>query len=90
MPLLILPKVRPPYSGHFKFEPSFSFSHDKIDIGKIFIGSHHTYEVIISNRGQIDGKFTFDQSQTALGRQFEFTPMTGIVPSARLVKFFFK
>merc|ERR1711937_312302 len=62
--------------------PILSFSHDKIDIGKIFIGSHHTYEVIISNRGQIDGKFTFDQSQTALGRQFEFTPMTGIVPSA--------
>jgi hydrocephalus-inducing protein len=56
-----------------------SFSHDAIDIGKIFVGSHHTYEIVISNGGEIDGRFFFDGSASRFGKSFEFAPVEGIV-----------
>ena len=42
----------------FGLGPQLDFNYDSIDIGKIFVTSHHTYEVVLRNRGEIDAKFS--------------------------------
>ncbi|CAH2323836.1 Hypothetical predicted protein [Pelobates cultripes] len=59
--------------------PKLLFNFDKLDIGKIFVGSTHSYEVILTNHGAIDGIFTINQPSTAVGSFFMFEPNEGIV-----------
>ena len=59
--------------------PKLDFNYDSVDIGKCFVTSHHTYEIVLRNRGEIDGIFTFIPSKTAFGSMFNFTPTEGIV-----------
>lgn len=59
--------------------PQLSLSYDAVDIGKIFIGSLHTYDLILSNQGEIDGIFSFVESKSSVSKQFGFIPTEGIV-----------
>ena len=59
--------------------PQLSLSYDSIDIGKIFIGSSHTYDLILSNQGEIDGIFSFCDVKSNVRSQFGFVPTEGIV-----------
>ncbi|KAG5849416.1 hypothetical protein ANANG_G00110170 [Anguilla anguilla] len=49
-------------------------------MGNIFIGSRHTYEVLLSNKGLIDAPFRLVPPGSALGRCFSFSPSEGTVP----------
>ncbi|NXS60518.1 HYDIN protein, partial [Brachypteracias leptosomus] len=59
--------------------PWLRFSFDQLDIGKVFVGSAHSYEVILFNRGAIDGLFNLVPPVTALGSCFTFLPREGII-----------
>uniref|UniRef100_A0A7M4E0K8 HYDIN axonemal central pair apparatus protein n=1 Tax=Crocodylus porosus TaxID=8502 RepID=A0A7M4E0K8_CROPO len=59
--------------------PKLIFSFDQLDIGKIFIGSTHSYEAILSNKGAIDALFNLIPASTALGSCFTFDPKEGII-----------
>ncbi|KAM8946018.1 LOW QUALITY PROTEIN: hydrocephalus-inducing protein homolog [Pelodytes ibericus] len=59
--------------------PKLLFNFDQLDIGKIFVGSTHSYEVILTNQGAIDGIFTLTPPFTALGSCFSFNPSEGII-----------
>ncbi|XP_059569698.1 hydrocephalus-inducing protein homolog [Alligator mississippiensis] len=59
--------------------PKLIFSFDQLDIGKIFVGSTHSYEAILSNKGAIDALFNLIPASTALGSCFTFDPKEGII-----------
>ncbi|KAG8437289.1 hypothetical protein GDO86_008117 [Hymenochirus boettgeri] len=59
--------------------PKLSFNFEQLDIGKIFVGSRNSYEVVLTNRGAIDGIFTLTPPSTAVGSCFTFTPNEGII-----------
>ena len=48
-------------------------------MGKIFINSSHTYELVLANKGDIDAIFTLQTSTTVFGQKFTFNPSEGIV-----------
>ena len=60
--------------------PQLRFSFDSLDMGKVFVGSSHTYEVILSNVGDIDGVFKLTPPNTVLGSCFYISPTQGVVP----------
>uniref|UniRef100_A0A8C2T888 HYDIN axonemal central pair apparatus protein n=1 Tax=Coturnix japonica TaxID=93934 RepID=A0A8C2T888_COTJA len=64
--------------------PRLRFSFDQLDIGKVFVGSAHNYEVILFNKGPIDALFHMVPSSTALGSCFAFVPREGLVPPGGL------
>nr|XP_056718300.1 hydrocephalus-inducing protein homolog [Euleptes europaea] len=59
--------------------PKLLFNFDQLNIGKIFIGSSHSYEAILSNQGAIDALFNLTCSSTLLGSRFNFQPNEGII-----------
>ncbi|XP_078527074.1 hydrocephalus-inducing protein homolog isoform X2 [Lissotriton helveticus] len=59
--------------------PQLRFNFDQLDIGKVFVNSLHSYEVILTNKGSIDAIFTLLPPSTALGSSFTFDPNEGIV-----------
>ncbi|XP_074007853.1 hydrocephalus-inducing protein homolog [Numenius arquata] len=59
--------------------PRLRFSFDQLDIGKVFVGSAHSYEVILFNKGAINGLFSLVPPATALGSCFTFLPEEGII-----------
>ncbi|XP_028665442.1 hydrocephalus-inducing protein homolog [Erpetoichthys calabaricus] len=59
--------------------PKLVSSFDKLDMGNIFIGSKHSYEVLLANKGDIDAIFTLVPPVSALGACFTFNPSEGIV-----------
>ncbi|XP_075692913.1 hydrocephalus-inducing protein homolog [Rhinoderma darwinii] len=59
--------------------PKLRFNFDELDIGKVFVGSTHNYEVVLTNRGAIDGIFSLAPRTSALGSCFTFTPSEGII-----------
>ncbi|XP_075367152.1 hydrocephalus-inducing protein homolog [Mycteria americana] len=59
--------------------PWLCFSFDQLDIGKVFVGSAHSYEVILFNKGAIDALFSLVPPATALGSCFTFLPRQGII-----------
>lgn len=48
--------------------PSVELSFEKLDVGNIFIGSSHSYEVILANKGDIDAIYTIEESKTKFGK----------------------
>ncbi|XP_028813720.1 hydrocephalus-inducing protein homolog [Denticeps clupeoides] len=60
--------------------PKLQFNFELLDMGKIFIGSKHSYEVLLTNKGLIDASFMLEPPSTALGLCFSFTPTEGMVP----------
>ncbi|XP_054856814.1 hydrocephalus-inducing protein homolog [Eublepharis macularius] len=59
--------------------PKLLFNFDQLNIGKIFFGSSHSYEAILSNQGAIDALFSLSWPSTALGACFAFWPSEGII-----------
>ncbi|XP_073420456.1 hydrocephalus-inducing protein homolog [Dendrobates tinctorius] len=59
--------------------PKLAFNFDELDIGKVFVGSTHNYEVILRNEGAIDGLFSLAPHTSALASCFTFTPGEGII-----------
>ncbi|XP_062997557.1 hydrocephalus-inducing protein homolog [Elgaria multicarinata webbii] len=59
--------------------PKLSFNFDQLDVGKIFVGSAHSYEAALSNQGAIDALFNLVRPSTALGSCFTFQPNEGIL-----------
>ncbi|XP_036605974.1 hydrocephalus-inducing protein homolog [Trichosurus vulpecula] len=64
--------------------PKILFNFGVLDIGKAFIGSIHSYEAILSNKGSIDALFNLDPPTTPLGSCFLFNPKEGIVEPSGL------
>uniref|UniRef100_A0A669QXT0 HYDIN axonemal central pair apparatus protein n=1 Tax=Phasianus colchicus TaxID=9054 RepID=A0A669QXT0_PHACC len=64
--------------------PRLRFSFDQLDIGKVFVGSAHSYEAILFNKGAIDALFHVVPPSTALGSCFAFLPHEGLVPPGGL------
>lgn len=59
--------------------PNVKFSFDKLDLGNIFIGSKHTYEIILANHGDIDAIYSVLPKRSIFGPCFQFDPSEGIV-----------
>ncbi|XP_071973078.1 hydrocephalus-inducing protein homolog isoform X2 [Engystomops pustulosus] len=59
--------------------PKLCFNFDELDIGKVFVGSTHTYEVVLANQGAIDGIYSLVPHTSALATSFTFTPSEGII-----------
>ncbi|CAM9813667.1 unnamed protein product, partial [Bubo scandiacus] len=59
--------------------PRLRFSFEQLDIGKVFVGLEHSYEVILFNKGAIDAVFSLIPPATALGSCFTFLPQEGII-----------
>ncbi|XP_075621905.1 hydrocephalus-inducing protein homolog [Balearica regulorum gibbericeps] len=57
--------------------PRLRFSFDQLDMGKVFVGSAHSYEAILFNKGAIDALFNLVPPATALGSCFTFLPQEG-------------
>ncbi|KAI5620965.1 hydrocephalus-inducing protein-like, partial [Silurus asotus] len=60
--------------------PKLQFNFDLLDIGNVFIGSKHSYEVLVGNKGLIDAPYKLMPPTTAMGLCFSFIPPEGIVP----------
>ncbi|KAM6324924.1 hydrocephalus-inducing protein homolog [Podargus strigoides] len=59
--------------------PRLRFNCVQLDIGEVFVGSANSYEVILFNKGAIDGVFSLVPPATALGSCFTFLPQEGII-----------
>lgn len=59
--------------------PKVQLSIEILDVGSIFIGSTHVYEVVMSNKGYIDAIFTVNVSNTQFGKCFQFEPNEGLI-----------
>ncbi|XP_064315287.1 hydrocephalus-inducing protein homolog [Phalacrocorax carbo] len=59
--------------------PRLRFSFDQLDIGKVFVGSAHSYEVILFNKGAVNAVFSLVLPATALGSCFAFLPQEGTI-----------
>ncbi|XP_073911808.1 hydrocephalus-inducing protein homolog [Castor canadensis] len=59
--------------------PKIHFNFELLDIGKVFIGSAHCYEAVLSNKGSIDALFNVMPPSSALGACFGFNPKEGII-----------
>ncbi|XP_074751314.1 hydrocephalus-inducing protein homolog, partial [Athene noctua] len=59
--------------------PRLRFSCEQLDIGKVFVGLNHSYEVVLFNKGAIDAAFNLVPPATALGSCFTFLPQEGII-----------
>uniref|UniRef100_A0A8D0AZ48 HYDIN/VesB/CFA65-like Ig-like domain-containing protein n=1 Tax=Salvator merianae TaxID=96440 RepID=A0A8D0AZ48_SALMN len=59
--------------------PRLLFSFAQLDVEKIFVGSTHSYEAILSNKGAIDALFNLVRPSTSLGSCFTFQPSEGII-----------
>ncbi|KAL5255873.1 hypothetical protein ACHWQZ_G011188 [Mnemiopsis leidyi] len=71
--------------------PKAIFSCDSIDIGNVFIGSRHSYEVILENKGDIPIDFNLIQPESIFGPLFNFYPSEGkiAVGELQLIKIVF-
>ncbi|KAI4571668.1 hypothetical protein MJG53_013774 [Ovis ammon polii x Ovis aries] len=59
--------------------PKIHFNFELLDIGKVFIGSVHCYEAVLSNKGSIDALFNVIPPVSPLGACFVFSPREGII-----------
>ncbi|OBS80649.1 hypothetical protein A6R68_21144 [Neotoma lepida] len=59
--------------------PKIHFNFESLDIGKVFVGSTHCYEAVLSNKGSIDALFNVIPPTSALGACFVFNPKEGII-----------
>ncbi|KAM6253129.1 hydrocephalus-inducing protein homolog [Porphyrio hochstetteri] len=57
--------------------PQLRFNLEQLDIGKVFIGAVHNYEVFLFNKGLISAVFSLVPPATALGSCFTFLPSEG-------------
>jgi hydrocephalus-inducing protein len=59
--------------------PKVQLSIENLDVGSIFIGSTHVYEVVMSNKGFIDAIYSVSIPNTQFGKCFTFEPNEGLI-----------
>ncbi|KAL3860158.1 hypothetical protein ACJMK2_010318 [Sinanodonta woodiana] len=59
--------------------PKLEFSFESLDMGNIFIGSTHMYEIVMVNKGDIDAIYSVMPQTSVFGPCFQFNPAEGIV-----------
>nr|XP_006823299.1 PREDICTED: hydrocephalus-inducing protein homolog [Saccoglossus kowalevskii] len=59
--------------------PNIHLAFDELDMGNIFVGSTHSYEVVMTNRGDIDAIYNLNSTVSTFGPKFSFNPSEGIV-----------
>ena len=59
--------------------PQVEFSFEQLDMGNIFIGSKHMYEMVMANKGDIDAIYSVMPNNSIFGPCFAFNPAEGIV-----------
>ncbi|XP_025115052.1 hydrocephalus-inducing protein-like isoform X4 [Pomacea canaliculata] len=59
--------------------PKVEFSFEVLDMGIIFIGSKHSYEIVLANKGDIDAIYSVLPNSSLFGPCFSFNPAEGIV-----------
>ncbi|TPP57524.1 Hydrocephalus-inducing protein [Fasciola gigantica] len=59
--------------------PRVKYSFCCLDIGRVFIGSKHSYELVLSNVGCIDAIFTAQKPKTLFSSCFTLTPEEGLI-----------
>ena len=68
--------------------PKAFLSYDVLDIGDVFLGSTHKYEVIIYNKGDIRCDWRLAESDSPFASTFSICPQSGVLDvgeSARLM-----
>jgi hypothetical protein len=59
--------------------PQLQFSYTNLSMGKLFVGSSHVYEVVLSNTGDVDAPFELTAPSTLMGACFSISPASGVV-----------
>ncbi|KAL5021171.1 hypothetical protein ScPMuIL_000326 [Solemya velum] len=59
--------------------PKVQFSFETMDMGNIFIGPTHTYEIVMANKGDIDAIYSLLPKSSIFGPCFQFNPAEGII-----------
>lgn len=59
--------------------PKVQLSIENLDVGNIFIGSTHVFEVVLANKGFIDAIFSVIIPNTTFGKFFSFEPNEGLI-----------
>ncbi len=59
-----------------KLEASFQ----TLDIGCVYVGSTHLYEVVLANKGFIEARYQIHCPNSIFGSRFHFEPATGTIP----------
>lgn len=59
--------------------PKVQLSFETMDMGNIFIGSTHIYEIVMANKGDIDAIYSLLPKSSIFGPCFQFNPAEGIV-----------
>lgn len=59
--------------------PKVKLSIDTLDVGNIFIGSTHVYEVVMQNKSFIDAIYTVNIPNTTFGKCFNFEPNESLI-----------
>ncbi|XP_014668502.1 PREDICTED: LOW QUALITY PROTEIN: hydrocephalus-inducing protein homolog [Priapulus caudatus] len=59
--------------------PKVQLSYDVVDVGKVFIGSRHSYEVVLANKGDIDATCSWLPSTSTFGKHFSFVPAEAVI-----------
>lgn len=59
--------------------PRCELPFDELDMGTIFMGSPHTYQLQLANTGSIPANFRFTSQDSAFSRHFTFRPEQGSV-----------
>jgi hypothetical protein len=59
-----------------KLESSFQ----TLDIGCVYVGSTHLYEVVLANKGFIEARYKISSPNSVFGSCFHFEPTSGMIP----------
>lgn len=57
--------------------PKAVFSSDIVDIGDVFVTSTHSYELVLTNKGDILAEYKFKVPKTPFASKFKFVPDNG-------------
>jgi hypothetical protein len=61
--------------------PTLTFNYDSVDMGTVFMGSPHVYDLELRNLGAIAAVFHFREQDTLFGAGFTFVPSQGELPA---------
>ena len=59
--------------------PLAVFAYDALEVGEIFVGAVHQYEVELVNRGEIECEYRLEPPATEAGKTFSFNPSAGVM-----------
>ncbi|PBJ80797.1 hypothetical protein BCY84_00999 [Trypanosoma cruzi cruzi] len=59
--------------------PQCELEYTRLDIGEVFVGAVHEYQVDIINKGCIEARYAVLPQNTLMGRKFMFRPSEGVL-----------